>query len=210
MDSAILSLLGAFLLSILGLFAFIWSLRKGLLVENPRGAGVIFARGEIGQVDDPALADPALRQLQDVSTAREGAPAGADAGELHDRIDADRSSAFPVFMFIAFACLWLLVGSAAGLTASIKLHAPDWLTGDAWLGFGRLRAVHTNAVFYGWVSNACIAVILWLLPRLLRTRLAGAGWAMLGGSLLNAGVAAGIGAIASGWSDGMEFLEIPW
>ena len=210
MDSAVLSLLGAFLLSILGLFAFIWSLRKGLLVENPRGAGVIFARGEIGQVDDPALADPALRQLQDASTVREGAPAGADAGELSDRIDADRSSAFPVFMFIAFACLWLLVGSAAGLTASIKLHAPDWLTGDAWLGFGRLRAVHTNAVFYGWVSNACIAVILWLLPRLLRTRLAGAGWAMLGGSLLNAGVAAGIGAIASGWSDGMEFLEIPW
>ena len=34
MDSALLSLLGAFLLSMLGLFAFIWSLRKGLLVEN--------------------------------------------------------------------------------------------------------------------------------------------------------------------------------
>ena len=47
MDSAIASLLAAFVLSILGLFAFIWSLRKGLLVENPRAAGVIFARGEI-------------------------------------------------------------------------------------------------------------------------------------------------------------------
>ena len=56
MDSAILSLLGAFVLSIIGLFVFIWSLRKGLLVENPAAAGVIFARGEIGRVDDPALA----------------------------------------------------------------------------------------------------------------------------------------------------------
>ena len=55
MDSAVISLLGAFTLSILGLFAFIWSLRQGLLVENPRGASVIFAQGEIGQVDDPAL-----------------------------------------------------------------------------------------------------------------------------------------------------------
>ena len=40
------------------------------------------------------------------------------------------------FLWVVFP-LWLLVGSAAGLTASIKLHAPDWLTGDAWLGFGR-------------------------------------------------------------------------
>lgn len=31
-----LSLLGAFLLSIVGLFAFIWSMRHGLLVENPK------------------------------------------------------------------------------------------------------------------------------------------------------------------------------
>ncbi len=46
MDSAILSLLGAFLLSIMGLFVFIWSMRKGLLVENPRAASVIFAHGE--------------------------------------------------------------------------------------------------------------------------------------------------------------------
>ena len=39
MDSAILSLLGAFLLSIIGLFVFIWSMRKGLLMENCGFAG---------------------------------------------------------------------------------------------------------------------------------------------------------------------------
>jgi len=210
MDGALLSLLGAFILSILGLFAFIWSLRKGLLVENPAAAGVIFAHGEIGEIDDPALATGARTELQQAASATQGAPRGADGAEAQDRIESDRSSAFPVFMFVAFACLWLLVGSAAGLVSSIKLHNPDWLTGEAWLTFGRLRVVHTNAVFYGWISNACLAVILWLLPRLLRTRLMGAGWAMLGGTFLNAGVAAGIGAIAAGWSDGMEFLEIPW
>jgi cytochrome c oxidase cbb3-type subunit 1 len=206
MDSAVLSLLGAFLLSIIGLFAFIWSLRKGLLVENPGAASVIFARGEVGRVDDPALNGDGQEAMQ----AAAGAVSAADAAELEDRVASDRSSAFPVFMFIAFACFWLLIGSVAGLVASIKLHQPDWLVNDAWLTFGRMRTVHLNAVIYGWSSNACLAVICWLLPRLLRTRLVGALWVMLGGTFINAGVAGGIGAIAAGWSDGMEFLEIPW
>jgi cytochrome c oxidase cbb3-type subunit 1 len=206
MDSAVLSLLGAFLLSIIGLFAFIWSLRKGLLVENPVAASVIFARGEVGRVDDPALNDDGKDAMQ----AAAGAVSAADAAELEDRVASDRSSAFPVFMFIAFACFWLLIGSVAGLVASIKLHQPDWLVNDAWLTFGRMRTVHLNAVIYGWSSNACLAVICWLLPRLLRTRLVGALWVMLGGTFINAGVVGGIGAIAAGWSDGMEFLEIPW
>lgn len=215
MDSAVISLLGAFTLSILGLFAFIWSLRQGLLVENPRGASVIFAQGEIGQVDDPALTASDQARLQASAAPTDGHAAShavrsMDAREMQDRVDSDQSSAFPVFMFIMFACFWLVLGSAAGWVASVKLHEPDWLTQYAWLSFGRIRTLHLNAVIYGWSSNACLAVIVWVLPRLLRTRLVGAPWVMLGGSLLNAGISAGLGAIAMGWSDGMEFLEIPW
>ncbi|NMM10769.1 MAG: hypothetical protein HHJ16_10890 [Polaromonas sp.] len=210
MDSAILSLLGAFLLSIIGLFVFIWSLRKGLLVENPQAASVIFARGEIGKVDDPALEGAAQDSMQQAAK-KDGPPTHtADSGELEDRITSDRSTAFPVFMFIAFACMWLLVGSLAGLISSIKLHEPDWLVNQAWLTFGRMRTVHLTAVLYGWITNAALGTILWLMPRLLRTRLHGAIWAMLGGALINMGIAGGIGAIASGWNDGMEYLEIPW
>ncbi len=209
MDSTILSLLGAFLLSIMGLFAFIWSLRKGFLVENPAGASVIFARGEIGRIDDPSLDAHTETAMQAAAVPDAALEATAQA-EIDDRTEADQSSAFPVFMFIAFACFWLLVGSAAGSIASFKLHEPDWLVQQAWLTFGRIRSVHLNAVIYGWASNAALAVIIWLLPRLLRTPLRGAIWAMLGGSLINAGIAAGIGAIAVGWTDGMEYLEIPW
>ena len=208
MDSAILSLLGAFLLSIVGLFAFIWSLRKGLLVENPAAASVIFARGEVGRVDDPA--SPAAQRQSLQRAADTPASVATDPADLRDRVLADRSSAFPVFMFAAFACFWLLLGSIAGLTSSIKLHAPDWLVQQAWLTFGRLRTVHLTAVLYGWITNAALGMILWLLPRLLRTRLHGAPWTLLGGALVNTGIAAGIGAIAVGWSDGMEYLEIPW
>jgi cytochrome c oxidase cbb3-type subunit 1 len=209
MDSAILSLLGAFVLSIMGLFVFIWSLRQGLLVENPAAASVIFARGEVGRVDDPALADADHRSLQQAATPG-AAVHPADESELGDRIAADRSTAFPVFMFIAFACFWLLLGSFAGLTSSIKLHQPDWLTDQAWLTFGRIRTAHLTAVLYGWITNAALGTILWLLPRLLRTRLHGAVWTMLGGALINTGIAGAIGAVSAGWTDGMEYLEMPW
>jgi cytochrome c oxidase cbb3-type subunit 1 len=87
MDSAILSLLGAFLLSIIGLFVFIWSLRKGLLLENPAAASVIFARGEVGRVDDPALGDAGQRSLQEAATSGDHEASAGDAAELRDRID---------------------------------------------------------------------------------------------------------------------------
>ena len=210
MDSAILSLLGAFVLSIIGLFVFIWSMRHGLLVENPRAASIIFVRGEIGKVDDPALGGAAQISMQAAAIEPGSGAQAADPDELRDRVEADTSTAFPVFMFIAFACMWLLIGSLAGLVSSIKLHEPDWLVSEAWMTFGRMRTVHLTAVLYGWITNAALGTILWVLPRLLRARLAGGIWAMLGGALINTGIAGGIGAIATGWSDGMEYLEIPW
>ncbi|PWW46017.1 cbb3-type cytochrome c oxidase subunit I [Melaminivora alkalimesophila] len=210
MDSAVMSLLGAFLLSIIGLFVFIWSMRKGLLMENPRAASVIFAPGEIGHVDDPALKPAGRAELQAAAVEPGDTAHVPDAQALAERIEADRSSAFPVFMFIAFACLWLVLGSVAGLTASLKLHMPDWLVSEAWMTFGRIRTVHLTAVLYGWITNASLGVIIWLLPRLLRTPLMGAMWVMLGGALINVAIASGIGAIGAGWTDGMEYLEMPW
>ena len=210
MDSAILSLLGAFLLSIIGLFVFIWSLRKGLLVENPRAASAIFARGEIGHIDDPALGHAGQQRFQAAATEPGDSGHLPDEHEIEDRIAADRSSAFPVFMFIAFACMWLLFGGIAGLTASLKLHWPDWLVSEAWMTFGRMRTVHLTAVLYGWITNAELAIIIWLMPRLLRRPLIGNMWIMMGGALVNVAIASGIGAIGAGWTDGLEYLEMPW
>ncbi len=211
MDSALLSLLAAFLLSLIGLLAFIWSLRKGLLFENPRAASTIFAPGEIGKADDPALDKDAAKLLQAaISASHADEPQAEDPQEITDRIAADRSSAFPVFMFIAFGCMWLILGATAGLVSSLKLHWPDWLVSEAWMTFGRMRTVHIIAVLYGWITNVELGIIVWLMPRLLRTPLKGPLWVMLGGSFINVGIASSIGAIGAGWSDGMEYLEIPW
>jgi cytochrome c oxidase cbb3-type subunit 1 len=191
-------LLATFILSVTGLFAFIWSLRKGLFDIEPAGARVIFLKGEIGRPDDSS------------SLPHAGSMPAAGADEIAARDRADRSSALPAFVLLGCAVVWLMVASLAGLLSSYKLHNPDVLTGYGWLTFGRLRTVHLNAVAYGWAPMGLLGLAMWMLPRLLRTPLVGGRFAVLGAALWNAGLIAGLGAIASGINAGMEWLEIPW
>ncbi|NMM89236.1 hypothetical protein B2J88_33660 [Rhodococcus sp. SRB_17] len=203
-------LLATFILSIAGLFAFIWSLRKGLFDAESSGARTIFSPGEVGRPEEPAASAAQQHELQQMAAplAQPGlavAPADLDAREA-----ADRSSAFPAFVLLACAVVWLLAGSAAGLLSSLKLHWPDLLTDQAWLSLGRLRTLHLNAVAYGWAPMGLLGLSIWMLPRLLKTPLLGGRLAIVGTLVWNAGLVAGLGAIAVGFSAGMEWLEIPW
>lgn len=209
--STLALLMSAFVLSVVALLVFIWSQRRGLLDDSPAGARVIFETGEVGRVEDPAAPPAAAHALQRVADAASGStPGAAHALALRRRAEADASTAPVVFFFLCCAIVWLLVASAAGLTASLKLHAPDWLTQAAWLSFGRIRTLHLNAVAYGWAPMAGLGIALFILPRLLGTPLVGARWALLGGVIWNAGLIAGLGAIAAGLAEGLEWLEIPW
>lgn len=208
-------LLSAFILSITGLFIFIWSLRKRLFDNNTDAAKIIFSEGEIGQVEDPSASQNQLRDLQKAADIGQKIPINDQqksqlAIELEERVQADKSTASVAFVFLSCAVVWLVVASIAGLTSSIKLHEPDWLTSQAWLTFGRLRTIHLNAVAYGWAPMAALGTAIWMLPRLLKTELMGARFAMLGVMIWNAGLIAGLGCIAVGINDGMEWLEIPW
>jgi len=182
-------LLATFLLSVTGLFVFIWSLRKGLFNAESAGARTIFSAGEVGRPEDPS-AHIEQQYLE------------------HEQ--ADRSSAFPAFVLIACAVVWLVVASAAGLLSSLKFHWPDLLNEQAWLTLGRLRTLHLNAVAYGWAPLGLLGLATWMLPRLLKMQLGGGRLVVAGAALWNAGLIAGLGAIAVGFSAGMEWLEIPW
>ncbi len=204
-------LLSAFVLSFVALLVFIWSQRTGLFDRRSKGAEIIFAAGEIGTVEEPAAASAVQSQLQeDMDSTAGEAVTHANASELADRELADASTAPVVFFFFCCAIAWLLVASAAGLTASIKLHEPDWLVQQAWLTFGRIRTIHLNAVAYGWAPMAGLGIALFIIPRLLKTPLLGARFAFAGAVLWNAALIAGLGSIAAGINDGLEWLEIPW
>ena len=206
----------SFLISVLGLFLFIWAQMNGLMHAGPDAAEVIFAKGEVGLVEDPSLAHGAQAALQRVENESSGqtvdvaAQRATVSTELDARVEEDRSSRAAAFAFLTSSIFWLIIGSFAGLIASEKLTSPDFLTGSAWLTFGRIRTAHLNMVIYGWASMAGLGISLWMLPRLLKTHLVGGRYAVWGAGLWNAGVAAGVTAILSGWTDGQQWLEIPW
>ena len=210
MDFTVSVLLGTFILSIAALFVFIWSLSNGLFGDGLQAATEIFVPNELGRVEDPAATAAQIKGLQQATgTAREGDSAVSES-DAKARDDADKSTSLVVGVCLTLAVVWLVLASVAGLISSIKMHEPDWWVQYGWITFGRIRPIHLNMVAYGWCSLAGIGVAIWLIPRLLKTELVGAKYALLGGALWTIGVFAGTVAIAMGYSDGLEWLEYPW
>ena len=129
---------------------------------------------------------------------------------LGERVAADRSTRLPVLLFFHSAVAWLILGSVLGLIASLKFQFPDWLTGQALWTFGRVRAAHLNVVAYGWASMALVGVTVWMVPRLVRAPLFQPLLAAAAAALWNLFVLVGVGAVMLGWTDGLEWLEIPY
>ena len=210
MDFTVSVLLGTFILSIAALFVFIWSLSNGLFGDGFQAATEIFVPNELGRVEDPAATASQIKGLQQATgTASEGGSSVSDS-DAKARDDADKSTSLVVGVCLTLAVVWLVLASVAGLISSIKMHEPDWWVQYGWITFGRIRPIHLNMVAYGWCSLAGIGVAIWLIPRLLKTELVGARYALVGGALWTIGVFAGTVAIAMGYSDGLEWLEYPW
>ena len=91
----------------------------------------------------------------------------------------------------------------------VKLQ-PDWLVQRAWSPSAASAPLHLNAVAYGWAPMAGLGIALFVIPRLLKTPLLGARYAFVGAVLWNAALIAGLGSVAAGINDGLEWLEIPW
>jgi cytochrome c oxidase cbb3-type subunit 1 len=212
MNTSVMLLLASFVLSLVGLFVFIASMTRGLFGTAEEGSRVIFSVDEENTTEDPAATrtDQALLQAEVRRGSAARAATGMGADDLEARIRGDRSSAGPVLLCLTSAVIWLLCGSLAGLISSIKMHMPDWLVGEAWLTFGRIRPAHLNMVIYGWSSLAGVGIALWLMPRLLRTELVGGRFASVGAIVWNVGVAGGIASILLGHSTGLEWLEFPF
>lgn len=210
MDFTVSVLLGTFILSIAALFVFIWSLSNGLFGDGFQAATEIFVPNELGRVEDPAATAAQIKGLQQATGAASEGGSSVSDSDAKARDDADKSTSLVVGVCLTLAVVWLVLASVAGLISSIKMHEPDWWVQYGWITFGRIRPIHLNMVAYGWCSLAGIGVAIWLIPRLLKTELVGARYALVGGALWTIGVFAGTVAIAMGYSDGLEWLEYPW
>lgn len=76
-----------------------------------------------------------------------------------------------VKMFAVAALGWGLIGFLVGIIVAIKLYIPEFLGGIDFLGYGRLRPLHTNAVIFAFAGNAIFVGVYYSLQRLCKARM---------------------------------------
>ena len=122
----------------------------------------------------------------------------------------DRALASVFSAYAVAAALWLLFATGVGVLLAFKFGAPDFGPG-AWLTFGRLRPIHTNATFYGFASIALVGVAYYVCARSSGTRLHSIRLAWIGLWLFNVAAIAGTVALDMGYNAGdLEYREWPW
>ncbi|QVL31552.1 cbb3-type cytochrome c oxidase subunit I [Telmatocola sphagniphila] len=126
-----------------------------------------------------------------------------------ERRAIDESCRLPVLVFFGSALVWLIVGTLLGLTASLKMHTPDFLADHSWLTFGRIRPAHLNMVTMGWASSAGLGCSIWLMCRLSRIPLIYPRILLIAALSLNLGMIIALVGVLSGFSQGVEWLEPP-
>jgi cytochrome c oxidase cbb3-type subunit 1 len=126
------------------------------------------------------------------------------------RPDIDPALSRLILWYIGSATFWLLFGTTIGEYMGIKFVAPD-ADHLSWLSFGRIRPVHTNAVFWGWASLGMLGLGHYVVPMVSNTPLASVkrGWYALW--CINAAVILGSLCLMAGINNGGgEYREYIW
>src|SRR5258708_11883712 len=77
----------------------------------------------------------------------------------------------PLMLLFVSGAVWLVIGSAFALVASLKFHSPNFLADEAWLTYGRVRPAFINSMLYGFFIQAGLGVALWMFQHLGQTTL---------------------------------------
>ncbi|MGO8766431.1 MAG: cbb3-type cytochrome c oxidase subunit I [Limisphaerales bacterium] len=121
----------------------------------------------------------------------------------------DASCRVPLLALFGGAALWLVVGLALALLASLNFHMP-WMFGDhAWLTYGRVQPAANDAILYGFAIPAALGVALWIFARLGETELALPLAPVIAANVWHLGVFVGLAGIFLGDSTGFTWLEFP-
>jgi cytochrome c oxidase cbb3-type subunit 1 len=93
-------------------------------------------------------------------------------------MQADNQNSAPVAynykvvqQFTVMTVVWGIVGMFVGVLIAAQLVWPDLNFGQAWLSFGRLRPLHTNAVIFAFGGSALIATSFYIVQRTCQARL---------------------------------------
>ena len=76
-----------------------------------------------------------------------------------------------VRQFSIMTIVWGVVGMLVGVICAAQLTWPELNLGIAWLSYGRLRPLHTNAVIFAFGGSALFATAYYIVQRTCQVRL---------------------------------------
>ena len=115
-----------------------------------------------------------------------------------------------VIYYIGASVFWLIFGTLVGQYAGMKFVWPE-MDHLSFLGFGRLRPVHTNTVFWGWASLAMLGLGYFVITRTSNNKLYSYKWAWRAWRLINLSVLLGNICLMVGINNGGgEYREYIW
>jgi cytochrome c oxidase cbb3-type subunit I len=119
----------------------------------------------------------------------------------------DASCRVPLLPLLGGAALWLVVGLALAILASLNFHGMH--VNCPCLTYGRVLPAANDAILYGFAIPAALGVILWIFARLSKTELALPLVPIAAANIWHLGVFIGVVAILIGDSTGFAWLEFP-
>ena len=123
--------------------------------------------------------------------------------------DPEQAGRLPVLYLIWKSAGWLLVGLLLALLNSLRWHSPDWLSGVAWLSYGRVEAAVSVALTYGFGLQLALGVGIWLFVRTGKTRLLAPQYALLGAVFWNLAILIAVIGILAGHGSTYRLFELP-
>ncbi len=134
-----------------------------------------------------------------------------DLGVIMNNSDKQNNYNYKVVrQFAVMSVVWGIVGMAVGVLIAAQLMFPQLNFDTAWLSYGRLRPLHTNAVIFAFGGCVLMATSFYAVQRTCHTRLISDGLAAFvfwGWQLII--VLAAI-TLPLGITSGKEYAELEW
>ncbi len=112
--------------------------------------------------------------------------------------------------FATATIVWGLVATLVGLVIALLLVLPTMFGGVAWLSFGRLRPLHTNAAIFAFAGNGIFAAIYYSTQRLCKARMWSDTLSRLHFWGWQAIIVSAVATLPFGITQGKEYAELEW
>ncbi|MGW8320841.1 MAG: cbb3-type cytochrome c oxidase subunit I, partial [Thermodesulfobacteriota bacterium] len=125
-----------------------------------------------------------------------------------ESVQVDNQSHATALGYMVSAGVWMVIGTFFGITAGTELIAPDLLGNIPWIVFGRLRAMHTTIVMFGFAVTMLIGAAFYIVPRLVRVPLFSERLGIASLVVWNGSILAGVIALSLGYTQSREYAEM--